>query len=170
MVGTEDRLVRDANSYMLQRVRFLSTGIVIHPLCSILPQTLGCRLIKLERAGHGLPGECAKEINDELLGKSASLGYGSNDRYLTEIEFYENIRINGSPTAKREVPKEYQIEIQALEQCCQHRTHCLVYNLVGLIQGLCLGMLLSIVLGLTRGHLHDTSFHTDRVILVGCLK
>ncbi|CAF3629209.1 unnamed protein product [Rotaria sp. Silwood1] len=33
MVGTEDRLVRETNSYMLQR-------------------TLGCRLVKLEHAGH----------------------------------------------------------------------------------------------------------------------
>ena len=126
--------------------------------------------MKLERAGHGLPGECAKEINEELLGKSASLAHGCNDRPLTDVDFYENIRIHGSSTAKREVPKDYQIEIQALEQCCQHRTHCLVYNLVGLMQGLCFGMLLSIVLGLTRGHLYAPSFDADRVLLVGCLK
>ncbi|CAF1319492.1 unnamed protein product, partial [Didymodactylos carnosus] len=48
IVGTEDRLVREANSYMLQRV-------------------LGCKLVKLDDAGHGIPAERADELNKELL-------------------------------------------------------------------------------------------------------
>jgi len=47
---------------------------------------------------------------------------------------YESIRTNNSAKSKREIPKEYKIEIQALEQCCQHRTHCLVYDITGLIK------------------------------------
>lgn len=50
-VGTEDRLVREQNSYLLQN-------------------TLGCQLVKLEDSGHGLQGERAKEINAELSRKS----------------------------------------------------------------------------------------------------
>jgi len=47
---------------------------------------------------------------------------------------YKSIRTNNSAKSKREIPKEYKIEIQALEQCCQHRTHCLVYDITGLIK------------------------------------
>jgi hypothetical protein len=30
-------------------------------------------LVKFENAGHGLPGECAKEINEELFSKFRSI-------------------------------------------------------------------------------------------------
>jgi hypothetical protein len=33
-----------------------------------------------------------------------------------------------------EMPIEYATEVQALELCCQHRSHCLIYNLVGLFK------------------------------------
>ncbi|CAF1573675.1 unnamed protein product [Rotaria sp. Silwood1] len=135
MVGTEDRLVREANSYIIQR-------------------TLGCRLVKLEHAGHGLLGECAKEINEELF------------------NFFESIRTNDSSRIKREVPEEYKTEIKALEQCCQHRTHCLIYDIVGLINGLFIGMILYILLtivGLTKGQLTGIHFTMNTVILIGCL-
>lgn len=48
---------------------------------------------------------------------------------------FESIRKNESLTkSKREVPKEYATEIKALEQCCQHRTHCVVHDLVGFVK------------------------------------
>ncbi|CAF1585207.1 unnamed protein product [Adineta ricciae] len=95
MVGTEDRLVREANSYILQRV-------------------LGCRLIKLDNAGHGLQNEFANEINKELFHK------------------FETVCKNESTAkSKREIPTDYATEIQAVEQCCQHRTHCFVHDLMG---------------------------------------
>jgi hypothetical protein len=47
---------------------------------------------------------------------------------------YESIRTNNPPMIKREIPEEYKTEIKALEQCCQHRTHCFIYNIVGLIK------------------------------------
>jgi hypothetical protein len=48
---------------------------------------------------------------------------------------FESIRKNEpSNKSKREVPKEYATEIKALEQCCQHRTHCLVYDIVGFLK------------------------------------
>ncbi|CAF2863280.1 unnamed protein product [Rotaria sp. Silwood2] len=135
MVGTEDRLVREENSYIIQR-------------------TIGCRLVKLEHAGHGLPGECAKEINETLL------------------DLFESIRTNDSSKLKREVPEEYKTEIKALEQCCQHRTHCLIYDMLGLINGIFLGLILYILLtifGLTRGQLAGMFFTIETVILIGCL-
>ncbi|CAF2976370.1 unnamed protein product [Rotaria sp. Silwood2] len=51
IVGTEDRLVRETNSYMLQRV-------------------LGSRFVTLEHAGHGLSREYGDKINQALLGKN----------------------------------------------------------------------------------------------------
>ena len=36
--------------------------------------------------------------------------------------------------SKREIPDEYGTEIQALELCCQHRSHCFVYDIVGFLQ------------------------------------
>ncbi|CAF0893284.1 unnamed protein product [Rotaria sordida] len=135
MVGTEDRLVREANSYIIQR-------------------TLGCRLVKLEHAGHALPVECAKEINEELF------------------DLFESIRTNNSSKVKREVPEEYKTEIKALEQCCQHRTHCLIYDIVGLIKGLFFGMILYVLLtivGLTKGQFIGIPFTIQTVILIGFL-
>ncbi|CAF0906031.1 unnamed protein product [Rotaria sordida] len=135
MVGTEDRLVREANSYIIQR-------------------TLGCRLVKLEHAGHALPVECAKEINEELF------------------DLFESIRTNDSSKVKREVPEEYKTEIKALEQCCQHRTHCLIYDIVGLIKGLFFGMILYVLLiivGLTKGQFIGIPFTIQTVILIGFL-
>ncbi|CAF2154983.1 unnamed protein product [Rotaria magnacalcarata] len=135
MVGTEDRLVREANSYIIQK-------------------TLGCRLAKLEHAGHGLPGECAKEINKELF------------------DLFESVRKNDSSKVKREIPEEYKTEIQALEQCCQHRTHCFMYNFVGLIYGLFSGMILYIILasfGVTKGESLGIHVTMNTVILIGCL-
>ena len=41
---------------------------------------------------------------------------------------------SSSKKPKREIPEEYATEIKALEQCCQHRTHCLVYNVVGMLK------------------------------------
>ncbi|CAF2893273.1 unnamed protein product [Rotaria sp. Silwood2] len=136
MVGTEDRLVREANSYMIRRI-------------------LGCPLVKLDNAGHGLQGECAKEINQELL------------------KLFESIRKKEpSKKSKREVPEEYATEIKALELCCQHRSHCLVYDIVGFLQGLLLGMillcLLSIV-GSTKIQLLGIHLTFKSVILLGCL-
>ena len=49
------------------------------------------------------------------------------------IDLYESIRTNASPKQKREIPEDYKTEIKALEQCCQHRTHCFVYDTVGFI-------------------------------------
>ncbi|CAF1296060.1 unnamed protein product [Adineta steineri] len=135
MVGTEDRLVREKNSYIIR-------------------QTLGCRLMKLDRAGHGLPGECAKEINEELL------------------NWYESIRTNNPPKSKREIPEEYKTEIKALEQCCQHRTHCLIYDITGFIKGFFLGLILYIlltVIGLTKGQLGGIHLTFESVLLLGCL-
>lgn len=53
---------------------------------------------------------------------------------LISLDWYETIRTNDPPIQKREVPAEYKTEIQALEQCCQHRTHCLIYNIAGFIK------------------------------------
>ncbi|UJR14632.1 hypothetical protein I4U23_001626 [Adineta vaga] len=123
MVGTEDRLVREKNSYLLQRV-------------------LGCRLIKLDNAGHGLQGECAEQINQELY------------------HMFESIRKNES---KHEiVPKDYATEIKAVEQCCQHRTHCLVHDLKELFKSIVIYVMLYVLfsmIGLTNiklGALHLT--------------
>jgi DNA-binding transcriptional regulator GbsR (MarR family) len=50
-------------------------------------------------------------------------------------DMFESIRKNEpSNKSKREVPKEYATEIKALEQCCQHRTHCLVYDIAGFLK------------------------------------
>jgi len=48
------------------------------------------------------------------------------------LEFYESIRKH--QLKKREIPNEYPTEIQAVERCCQHRTHCFVYDILGFIQ------------------------------------
>ncbi|CAF4391409.1 unnamed protein product [Rotaria sp. Silwood2] len=71
MVGTEDRLVRETNSYMLQR-------------------TLGCRLVKLEHAGHDLGGECAQQVNEELLDPRWDRGQETSgkDPFLTSEYVY----------------------------------------------------------------------------------
>lgn len=65
IVGTEDQLVREANSYIIRKVHFP---------CKILDysslQVLGARLIKLQDAGHALPGECPDDINRELLSRT----------------------------------------------------------------------------------------------------
>lgn len=53
---------------------------------------------------------------------------------LLDLDLFEKIRKNDSTKSKAEVPKGCNIEIKALEQCCQHRTHCLVYDIVGFIQ------------------------------------
>ncbi|CAF0874511.1 unnamed protein product [Adineta steineri] len=136
MVGTEDRLVREANSYMLQRV-------------------LGCRLIKCDGAGHGLQGECVEEINQELF------------------KMFESVRKNDSiKKSDTNISNEHQTEILALEQCCQHRTHCLVYDITGFVKGLFLGMILysslSIV-GLTKTQLAGIHLTFESVILLACL-
>jgi hypothetical protein len=114
MVGTDDRLVREANSYIIR-------------------QTLGCRLIKFDEVGHGLPGECADEINQELLGKKVFFLCVENISISIDL-FESDKKTSSSKKAKREIPEEYATEIKALEQCCQHRTHCLVYNAVGMLQ------------------------------------
>ena len=59
---------------------------------------------------------------------------GTYEIFFIQIDWYESIRTNNSPKGEREVPKEYKTEIKALEQCCQHRTHCLIYDIVGVIQ------------------------------------
>ncbi|UJR12091.1 hypothetical protein I4U23_016269 [Adineta vaga] len=48
MVGAEDQIIHEVNSYMLQRI-------------------LGCKLVNFELAGHDLISEHAQEINKELL-------------------------------------------------------------------------------------------------------
>ncbi|CAM4905929.1 unnamed protein product [Rotaria socialis] len=150
MVGTEDLLVREANSYMLRRI-------------------LGCRLVKLDNAGHGLQGECATEINQELF------------------KLFESIRRKEpSKKSKRGVPEEYATEIKALEQCCQHRSHCLVYDVVGFLQrqykhllssrqltlllegqGLLFGMIFYFLFPLVR--LTTLQLTLQGVILFGCV-
>ncbi|CAF2032395.1 unnamed protein product [Rotaria magnacalcarata] len=131
MVGTEDLLVREANSYMLRRI-------------------LGCRLVKLDNAGHGLQGECATEINQELF------------------KLFESIRRKEtSKKSKRSVPEEYVTEIKALEQCCQHRSHCLVYDVVGFLQGLLFGMILYFLFPLVRSTTLQLTLQS--VILFGCV-
>ena len=98
---------------------------------------LGCRLIKLEHAGHGLQVECATEINEELFSKNNIRRievYDSDKMFvLFNIDFYESIRINTSLKQKREVPEDYEIQIRALKQYCQHRAHCLIHDIAGLI-------------------------------------
>ncbi|CAF2077176.1 unnamed protein product [Rotaria magnacalcarata] len=131
MVGTEDLLVREVNSYMLRRI-------------------LGCRLVKLDNAGHGLQGECATEINQELF------------------KLFESIRRKEtSKKSKRSVPEEYVTEIKALEQCCQHRSHCLVYDVVGFLQGLLFGMILYFLFPLVRSTTLQLTLQS--VILFGCV-
>ncbi|CAF1304951.1 unnamed protein product [Rotaria sordida] len=136
MVGTEDRLVRETNSYMLRRI-------------------LGCRLVKLDNAGHGLQGEYAKEVNQELL------------------KLFESIRKKEpSKKSRQEIPEEYAIEIKALQQCCQHRSHCLIYDIVGFLQGLLLGMILFCLLSIVEStKIQWPGIHLtfESVILVGCL-
>jgi len=136
MVGTEDRLVREANSYLLQRV-------------------LGCRLMKLDNAGHGLQGECANEINHELF------------------HIFESHRKNQSAKkAPSEAPTDYATEIKALELCCQHRTHCFVHDLVGFFKGLFLGMILYASLpafGLSKTNFGGFHLTFESVILLACL-
>ncbi|CAF0875142.1 unnamed protein product [Rotaria sordida] len=132
MVGTEDRLVRETNSYMLQR-------------------TLDCRLVKLEHAGHDLGGECTQQVNQELLA------------------FFESVELKDHPS---HVSSEYTTEVRALELCCQHRTHCFVYNLVGFLKGLLLGLILYCALtsGLTKNELMNIHLCTRCMVLIGCLK
>jgi hypothetical protein len=36
-------------------------------------KVLGCRLIKLDNAGHGLENECADEINEAVLTNNQNL-------------------------------------------------------------------------------------------------
>ncbi|CAF3934307.1 unnamed protein product [Rotaria magnacalcarata] len=123
MVGTEDLLVREI---------------------------LGCRLVKLDNAGHGLQGECATEINQELF------------------KLFESIRRKEtSKKSKRSVPEEYVTEIKALEQCCQHRSHCLVYDVVGFLQGLLFGMILYFLFPLVRSTTLQLTLQS--VILFGCV-
>ncbi|CAF1040835.1 unnamed protein product [Rotaria magnacalcarata] len=131
MVGTEDRLVRETNSYMFQR-------------------TLGCRLVKLEHAGHDLGGECAEQVNQELLA------------------FFES---NNVKDDVEHISTGYTAEVQALELCCQHRTHCFIYNLVGFIKGLFLGLLLycALTTGLTNNELMGIHLCTRCMVLIGCL-
>ena len=57
-----------------------------------------------------------------------------NSFLLNYLEWYESIRTNSSTKNEREIPREYRTEIKALQQCCQHRTHCTVYDLVGFLQ------------------------------------
>lgn len=47
---------------------------------------------------------------------------------------YESIRLNSPEKSSREIPQEYQTEIKALDQCCKHRTHCLIHDIVGFIK------------------------------------
>ena len=81
MVGTEDRLVRETNSYMLQRVCTNLLVLFFREVCVFFVQTLGCRLVKLEHAGHDIGGEYADQVNQELLGKEVigTGGFVAND-------------------------------------------------------------------------------------------
>ncbi|CAF4218358.1 unnamed protein product, partial [Rotaria sordida] len=63
VVGTEDRLVRETNSYMLQR---------------------------LEHAGHGLSRECAEEVNRALLDLFESVKAGHSS---SSVKSKDNYRI-----------------------------------------------------------------------------
>ncbi|CAF1194927.1 unnamed protein product [Adineta steineri] len=132
MVGTEDRLVRKTNSYMLQK-------------------TLGCRLIRLEHAGHDLGGEFAEQVNQELL------------------TFFESV---DSKNQSSDIPVEYTTEIQALELCCQHRTHCFIYNLIGFFKGSLLGSILYYALtsGLIRNDLMSIHLCARCMVLIGCIR
>lgn len=95
-------------------------------------QVLGARLIQIQDAGHGLPGECAEEINEELLSKN-DLPRKFTCLFL-DLEMYESIRLNPPGKTSREIPREYQTEIKALDQCCKHRTHCFIHDIVGFIK------------------------------------
>lgn len=133
-VGTEDRLVREQNSYLLQR-------------------TLGCRLIKLDDAGHGLQGERAKEINDELL------------HLFESIKHHQNV-------TKAHRPRDYQTEIAALDLCCKHRTYCLIHDIVGMIKGFCLSLLIYSFLsflGATKLSLAHVHLTFNSVLFFACL-
>ncbi|UJR32722.1 hypothetical protein I4U23_020181 [Adineta vaga] len=131
MVGTEDRLVREKNSYMLQR-------------------TLGCRLVKLEDAGHDLGGECAEQVNQELL------------------SLFQSMNSKEQPS---EILSEYLTEVQAVELCCQHRTHCFIYNLVGFFKGSLAGLVLyyALINGLSNNELKSIHLCIRCVVLIGCL-
>ncbi|CAF1123208.1 unnamed protein product [Adineta ricciae] len=131
MVGTEDRLVRETNSYMLQRI-------------------LGCRLVKLEHAGHDIGGECADQVNQELLALFKSINHKEKSS---------------------EILSEYATEIQAVERCCQHRTHCFIHNCAGFIKGAIIGLILyyALVNGLSKTEFQSIHLRTRCIVLIGCL-
>ena len=47
---------------------------------------------------------------------------------------YESMRLNSPDRTSREIPREYQTEIKALDQCCKHRTHCFIHDIIGFIK------------------------------------
>ena len=54
---------------------------------------------------------------------------------MNDVEMFESMRNNqASNKSNREVPQDYATEIQALQQCCQHRTHCLVHDIMGFVK------------------------------------
>ncbi len=134
MVGTEDRLVREANSYIIQRVRFClqQKKTFLFILCyrhSVVD------LLNLNMQGMDYQANVPKKLmaNYSVTSKTCY----KNEIVLIHLEWYESIRTNEPTKVKREIPEEYKIEIKALEQCCQHRTHCLVHDVVGLLKVKC---------------------------------
>lgn len=75
-----------------------------------------------------------KSIMNYSVNRDECLYYSYNDNFI-HTALFESIR-KKEPTkkTKRGIPEEYTTEIKALELCCQHRSHCLVHDLVGFIQ------------------------------------
>lgn len=114
-------------------------------------------------------GNCTKEI------------------FAIYIAFFESIDLNNR---KSSVAEEYATELRAVELCCQHRTHCFIYNIIGLskvwlkihdktssfpnfiVKGLFLGLILygALTSGLANKELAGTSLCKRCMVLIGCLK
>ncbi|CAF1550296.1 unnamed protein product, partial [Didymodactylos carnosus] len=73
------------------------------------------------------------------------------------------------------LPPAYETELSALQLCCQHRTHCFIYNLFGFIQGVLLGIIFCFIFYktiFTSSDISMTKFdHAFKFgMLMGCLK
>ena len=73
--------------------------------------------------------------------KKSMKNYFVSDDLLVHVfssshsDLFESIRKHDtSNVEKSHRPKEYAIEIQALDRCCKHRTHCLIHDIIGMIK------------------------------------
>ncbi|CAF1024350.1 unnamed protein product [Adineta ricciae] len=124
---------------------------IIHKVNSYMLQTiLGCKLVKFELAGHDLISEHAQEINRELL-------------ELCESNFAKNYSSH--------MPMKYEVEVQTLKLCCQHRIHCFTYSCIGFSKGLLIGLILyfGLIQNLTVSEQMNAKLFTHCVMFIGCL-